>query len=312
MAKAENQHWVPKFLIKNFIDADGRVFRLDIETDRITKPPPKYAASDIAFNEFEIEGRSISFEAELTKIETKAAPALKSIVKAESLAECTGAGRRNIADFLAAQSFRTEAFHRGLDPNISRKDFGDIFMMSWRSAFIIADEIHSRHWVLMKAIGENSFYLGDNPLVLQRTENPSNGSGLGFDVDGVEAYMPLSPKFALYMPCRFVSGQIIEGFENANAILRGGATTELGFDLALKILLEQSPLHSALTTGSAFRCSDENIENLNYLQCSWAFSGIYSHVPNFDFARKVFEQTPQYRQAPRVSIIGFDQGVERP
>jgi len=25
----ENQHWVPKFLIKNFADADGRVFSLD-------------------------------------------------------------------------------------------------------------------------------------------------------------------------------------------------------------------------------------------------------------------------------------------
>lgn len=311
MAKAENQHWVPKFLIKNFTDTDGRVFRLDIETDKITKPPPKHAASDIAFNEFEIEGRSISFEAELTKIETKAAPALKSIVEAGSLTRCTDTDRRNIADFLAAQSFRTQAFHKGLDPNISRKDFGGIFMHSWRSAFIIANEVHGRHWVLMEATGENLFYLGDNPLVLQRTENPSNGSGLGFDVDGVEAYLPLSPRFALYMPCRFVSEQIIEGFANANSILRGSPTTEVGLDLALKILLEQSPLHAALTTGSAFPCSDENIENLNYLQCSWAFSGVYSRTRNFDFARKVFCNTPQYRQVPKVSMIEFGRGEER-
>ncbi len=26
----ENQHWVPRFLIKNFADLDGRVFFLDI------------------------------------------------------------------------------------------------------------------------------------------------------------------------------------------------------------------------------------------------------------------------------------------
>jgi hypothetical protein len=40
----ENQHWVRKFLIKNFADAGGRVFCLNIQTDEITKPPPKHVA----------------------------------------------------------------------------------------------------------------------------------------------------------------------------------------------------------------------------------------------------------------------------
>ena len=41
----ENQHWVPKFLIKAFADTDGCVFSLNIQTDEVTKPPPKNAAS---------------------------------------------------------------------------------------------------------------------------------------------------------------------------------------------------------------------------------------------------------------------------
>ena len=36
----ENQHLVPKFLVKNFVDRHGRVFCLDIHTDQTTKPPP--------------------------------------------------------------------------------------------------------------------------------------------------------------------------------------------------------------------------------------------------------------------------------
>ncbi len=32
----QNQHWVPKFLIKNFADHDGRVFCLEVHTDRVT------------------------------------------------------------------------------------------------------------------------------------------------------------------------------------------------------------------------------------------------------------------------------------
>jgi len=33
----ENQHWVPKFLIKKFRDADGRVFFLDVNTDTLPR-----------------------------------------------------------------------------------------------------------------------------------------------------------------------------------------------------------------------------------------------------------------------------------
>jgi hypothetical protein len=40
--------------------------------------------------------------------------------------------------------------------------------------------------------GDEVFYLGDNPMVLQRTDNPNNGSGLGLDVKGVEAFTPFT------------------------------------------------------------------------------------------------------------------------
>jgi hypothetical protein len=39
----ENQHWVPKFLIRHFADKDGRVFCLDIHTNEVTKRPPRLA-----------------------------------------------------------------------------------------------------------------------------------------------------------------------------------------------------------------------------------------------------------------------------
>ena len=73
----ENQHWVPKLLLKKFADTDGRVFRLDIHSSEVTKPPPKKAASSPGFNNFDIEGQIVSFEDRLEKVETKAAPVLK-------------------------------------------------------------------------------------------------------------------------------------------------------------------------------------------------------------------------------------------
>ncbi len=305
MEQVENQHWVPKFLIKHFADRDGRVFRLDIKTDIVTKPPPKHAASEVAFNEFEIEGRSVSYERELTKIETKAAPVLKGIVASGSLAGCSGDDRRKLADFMAAQCFRTEAFYKGFDQTIPRKAFGGVFAQAWRSAFIVADELVGRRWALMEAVGDSFFYLGDNPLVLQRTADPNDGTGLGFDVAGVEALLPLSPQFALYMPCRSVGNDLIEGFDNAQAIERGEPTTELGRTLSQKILTEHVPLYDALMTGVPFACRPENVENLNYLQCSWAYAAVYSHKRDFDFPLRVYRDTPQYRGAPKVSMTAM-------
>src|ERR1700680_1535500 len=75
--------------------------------------------------------------------------------------------------------------------------------------------IANRHWVLMVATGNDTFDLGDNPAVLQRTDNPRDGSQLGFDVAGVEAFLPLAPHCALYMPCRTISEERIERYHAA-------------------------------------------------------------------------------------------------
>jgi hypothetical protein len=46
----------------------------------------------------------------------------------------------------------------------------------------------------------------------------------------------------------------------------------------------------------------ENVENLNYLQCSWAYAAIYSNQRDFAFAKRVFRESPQYRKTPRTRL----------
>ena len=114
------------------------MFRLDVNTNEVTKPPPKFAASGADFYEFEIEGEAVTFEDRLGKIETAAAPILQRIVSACALVGLSEADKRRVADFVAAQSFRIEAFYKGLDPDLFRIDFGATFRELWRSAFLIA------------------------------------------------------------------------------------------------------------------------------------------------------------------------------
>jgi hypothetical protein len=317
----DNHHWVPKFLIKNFTDVDGRVFRLDIFNDRTTKVPPKHAASALNFNEFRIDGKVVSFEDELEKIETRAAPILKRIAASHSITGLKDKEKSSVANFTAAQSFRTEAFYKGLDPDLSRQEFGTVFGQLWRSAFIVSAEIERRRWAVMKIEHDDVFYLGDHPVVLQDTENPSAAGQLGFDVQGVEAFLPLSPTCALYMPCTSISEQIITGYENAlwmhrrtrSAALRGQhlvGTDEQSLQLSQRVMRNSHALYQALTTGVAFAAAPENVENLNYLQCAWAHAAVYSNCRDFSFAKQVFSQTPQYRKTPRVAPAAV--GIGRP
>lgn len=306
----QNQHWLPRLLLKKFADTDGRVFRFDIQTNAITKPPPRKAASSPGFNNFEIDGQLVSFEKRLEKIETKAAPALQRIVEARSLTGLQPKDRKNIADFVAAQSFRTEAFFKGLDNAISRRHFGSLFNQLWESLFIISSHIEHRRWVLMVIENDNVFYLGDQPIVMQRTHNPKDGSNLGFDVEDVEAFMPVSPKCALYMPPRSVSNEVIARYDAAMALhrtvrtiaLRGLAGGAAELAIAQNTIRRSHELYQALTTGSHIRAIPAYIYNLNYLQCSWAHSGIYSNCRDFSFAQRVFQENPQYRSTPKTHL----------
>jgi hypothetical protein len=307
----ENHHWVPKFLIKNFADGDGRVFCLDIHTDRVTKPPPRQAASEKGFNDFQVKGEAISFEDRLEKIETRAAPILKRVINERQLTTLSAEDRCRVAEFIAAQSFRTKAFYEGLSVKMDRNAFASKFSLLFDGIEILAAEIARRHWVLMGATGDDTFYLGNNPTVLQRTDNPRDSSNLGFDVAGVEAFLPLAPHCAIYMPCRTTSEERIARYNAAldlhrvvrSAALRGrpGGGDELR--TAQLVISRLDPLYQAMTTGVALPAQPEHVENLNYLQCSWAHSALYANRPDFTFARRVFRENPHYRDVPSTSLI---------
>jgi hypothetical protein len=307
----ENQHWVPKFLIRNFADSDGRVFCLDIHIDQVTKPPPKHAASEKGFNDFQVAGQVLSFEDQLEKIETRAAPIIQRIVRERQLTALDPEDRRRIAEFVAAQSFRTKAFYEGLSIKTDRNAFARRFSLLLDGIVVVADEIAGRHWVLMVTHDDDAFYLGDNPAVLQRTENPCDGSNLGFDVAGVEAFLPLAPHCALYMPCRSTSQERIARYQAAielhrvvrSAVLRGYPGGGDGLRMAQLVVVRLGPLYQALTTGVALTADSEHVENLNYLQCLWAYAAVYANRRDFKFARRVFRENPHYRGIPTTSLI---------
>jgi hypothetical protein len=306
----QNQHWVPKFLIKNFADSDRHVFCLNIKTNEIAKPSPKHAASSVGFYDFLMGEEKVSFEDRLGKIETAAAPVLKRIVSSRSIVGLTETERNQVADFMAAQSFRTESFSKGLELPLSRQESGPIFAQLWRSAFLPSAEIMRRKWVIMAIDHDDVFYLGDHPVVLQHTEKPPTDKELGFDIQGVEAFLPLAPKCALYMPCASTSQLIISGYEKALEIIRQTEMRKSILSIEDSELVKMSEsliqnsraLYQSLVAGVTLTVVPENVENLNYLQCLWAHAAVYSNSRDFSFARRVFRENPQYRGTVKVRL----------
>ncbi|MEQ1705024.1 MAG: DUF4238 domain-containing protein [Rickettsiales bacterium] len=309
----QNQHYIPKFLLKNFVDTDGRMFCFNTRTNSIKKLPPKNAGSHLNFYEFSIHGKIVSFEDKLQIIETKSAPAFHKIINSNSLSNMTNEDRMFIADFVTAQSFRTKAFRKGL-LDVEDNKIGETFEQLWESAFIISSNIKNRKWLLMKIEHDDIFYLGDQPVVLQNTENPSKAQSLGLDIKGVEAFLPLTPKLALYMPCKSTSDGIISGIENGRNTLDFFKSAKANgaypidkhiYTLGkIKYLLEKNKgFYNAITTGIPLVCIQENIDNLNYLQCAFSHENIFSNRPDFSFAKHVLTKTPQYRETMKTNIL---------
>jgi hypothetical protein len=102
---------------------------------------------------------------------------------------------------------------------MDRNAFASKFSLLLDGIEILAAEIAHRRWVLMIATGNDTFYLGDNPTVLQRTDNPRDSSNLGFDVAGVEAFLPLIEGFSHFVTS--MTAPIASGWSG----LPGGACT---------------------------------------------------------------------------------------
>lgn len=216
------------------------------------------------------------------------------------------------------QSFRTKSFYKGFQLEDKRELIGNILSSLWDSAFLISAEVARRRWVMLKIDGEENFYLGDNPVVFQHTENLPQENGLGFDVQGVEIFLPLHPKCALYMPCISTSNEIISGLESAAEIKyhlsknidlssKNIANARKMLTLANNVISRNSKLYEALLKGGSIFATQSNIDNHNYLQCVWSHAAIYSNKNDFSFAARVFRENPQYRSTPRVSIRPYSE-----
>jgi len=268
MPHVKNQHIVPEFLLRNFSNIESYIWTFD--KTAISKPwvneknrAIKSVPTENCFYDKRKGIADQSLEYTLSDIENKAAPIINTLISSKDLNQLSLNDRTIIAEFLSFQMLRTKGYltfsenflnqfctpiEEVTGQKIERN--GRIF---WLNSLERAHEYKSyllnKTWILAES--SNSFYLSDNPLVLQNsTNNQQHRGNLGLESLGIEIYMPLSSSLLLCLFCN----------------------------------------KTVLNPQSNIVCESNHVENLNWLQIVNSDRFIFSNQNNFDLIYRMIEE----------------------
>lgn len=298
MSTAINQHYIPQFLLRNFQipekkGSEKAIFVFDKSTTNEYQSPIKQAATERYFYEVRTEGSEYSIENELGKYESLTSPIIQKIIENKSLKSITRKEKMIVTRFICLQLLRVpvtrnrfsdlaELFEREFDifkSNGISKPTADEdkiahcdFVLSSVTSF--APFIYNKDWLLCESHDAN-YMIGDNPVVMNNTFNESH-RGLGLKSEGIEIYMPISPKYCLLLICSSVR-------KNISKILAEPSNWKKD-ELAAERLNQFSKF---LKRNETVISSNDNVIFANSLQIAYSERFIYSHKKQFDLPKEI-------------------------
>ncbi len=309
-AVAKVQHYVPKFLLKNFrTGKKGHLRVFDKRTGATFIANARNVASESRFYDFKFEGETLTLEPGLSKLEGAAKPLFEKLLKRDSLGSLSDDDRGVLGAFFAVQFTRTRAFleqwhsignmlagkmrewastdeerasveeYLGVrDPERDKMEFARIVAAAPQT---YGHRFVNKTWVLLKTERSRPFIIGDNPLALQNSIDMSPRGNVGLGVVGIEICCPLSPTRALAMWCPSLV-QALAARPDHWATIDG--------------------MLSAIEAGEPLPSDKDNILNFNSLQIRYAERYVFSSVDDFRLAREMVED-PEMRIGPRPRVV---------
>lgn len=299
----KNQHYVPRFLLKRFaIDSSGNVHCFNKKTKQENKKNIKSAASESYFYDL-VPGESrYSFEDIFGTIENSASLVIQKVLESRTVRYLSAAERESIATFIVAQYIRTKGMRqkiksfdenlksqfeqRGIDisrinnykPFSSDEEVKQFSLYNLKSIEKLVPSVLNKKWFLVSS--NNDFWISDNPVVLYNNMWKSEFRGnIGFEVSGIEIYLPLSPNMLI----GFLDKRTFMQFEADYERTRVNLASHGLFDLQnfINSIKRKVPLES----------TNDNIEYYNSLQLMYSTSQVYSYKSNFELARSILSET---------------------
>lgn len=292
MNKTIMQHYVPRFLLKNFKipikKGEEAVLVFDKSNFNEFQSAINKIAAENYFYEVKTQNGKYSIEADLGKYETDAGAIVNRIIKYKSLKSMTKKDKIALSKFIAIQILRVPS---------ARNQVNDVFDFIFKftgevncseqkklyskvshcesilsSANKLSPFLYNKDWVLYESKGEN-YIIGDNPVVLNNTFN--NGE-LGLKSEGVEIYLPLSPNYCLLLICKSVRKTLSKKI------------AELSGDAEAKTLLNTiTKFHDTLKSNGTSFSPTEVVTFVNSLQIQYAERFLYSHKKHSDLPKEM-------------------------
>ncbi len=141
-------------------------------------------------------------------------------------------------------------------------------------------------WVLFKSPQGLSFYIGDNPIVLQNINQNKFRGNLGLAVRGIEIYMPIAKNYVLALFCPSY-GEMVTDVENKMKMLPEYQPS-IGKEYVYQML-------EGIKSGSSVELREESVINLNYLQTMFSSRFVYSNRQDFDLVKDMISENGKYR-----------------
>ena len=323
MTEAKIQHYVPKFLLRNFgLGKKDHVWVYDKQTGRSFQTNAKNVASENRFYDFEFDGKTYSLESGLSGIESNAKPIIERILHEDSVSALGARDRAMLASFLAIQFIRTKAFRMQWVelPRILRRKVesmgGAVAPGSQAEALIQeptenqikidttrmildAPQTYGPHflekaWFLAKTTNSHPFIISDNPVSLQNHIDLGPYGNLGLAVRGIEIYLPLSSTRALAMWCPSLATQIVEAAETIRQLPKSVLASHIKDPEGILAM------DSAIRAGSTLMYEPRHVMNFNSLQVGRDERYLFSAKNDFSLADRMIEDHPHLRAGQRL------------
>ncbi len=340
--KAENQHYVPKMLLRNFafegLGKQPQIHVFDKHEDRTFVTGIGNVVAERGFNDVVLpDGSTRSVEPIFSDLETRAAGPLSKLVAARRLDALDSAEANWVAIFIAAQHLRSKNFRemarafddavksfirrRGGEPDKVRgykpfesdenvKEFSLIFFAKAMPG--ISEMLLRKTWALFETTMENPFWLSDNPVTLHNSRAFGPYGNLGFGVPGIEIHLPLEPTLTLALWCPSREAEFrTETEKGEQALGRMSQWMQPGVlppaeEAALRKgelgVRELRSLLDNIEAGRATPCTPENVTFYNSLQVLHAERYLLSRTSDFTLARKMIADNPERRRGSRFQV----------
>lgn len=304
----ENQHYVPRLLLKNFSEPrkdEFYIYAFDKhkDEDNVFNPNIKGIAAENGFYDLTYGNNSLSLEKNLTELEGKAAKIIKKILQEKNLAHITKNDRFILALFLSVQFVRTKEHRlrfshiqemlidRLTDQKYPKEvieklkqettDPEDNKLMGLKSlidAGLYVPQFLKKTWVLYQTTQDDPFYTSDNPIAMFNDQDFGLYGNIGLSVPGIEIYLPLSTTLCLGLICPVLSNQILVANEQLD-----------------KIPEPVQELINGLMQGTSISVNSDNVLRFNSLQVMYSSRFVFCQAPNFDLVYKMLDDDPNYK-----------------